>query len=42
MTDHRINLTLYRLDAVMQGDLDEIIDALTADAQARQLAEMNQ
>ena len=42
MTDHRINLTLYRLDAVMQGDLDEIVDALTADAQARQLAEMNQ
>ncbi|NUH64396.1 peptide chain release factor 1 [Sulfitobacter sp. S0837] len=40
MTDHRINLTLYQLDAVMQGDLDEIIDALTADAQARQLAEM--
>ena len=40
MTDHRINLTLYRLEAVMQGDLDEIIDALTADAQARQLAEM--
>lgn len=42
MTDHRINLTLYRLDSVMQGDLDEIVDALTADAQARQLAEMNQ
>jgi len=41
MTDHRINLTLYRLDAVMQGDLDEIVDALTADAQARQLAEMS-
>jgi peptide chain release factor 1 len=41
MTDHRINLTLYRLDAVMQGDLDEIVDALTADAQAQMLAEMN-
>ncbi|KNG92365.1 peptide chain release factor 1 [Pseudaestuariivita atlantica] len=40
MTDHRINLTLYKLDAVMQGDLDEVIDALTADAQARQLAAM--
>ncbi|MEM1351467.1 MAG: peptide chain release factor 1 [Pseudomonadota bacterium] len=40
MTDHRINLTLYRLDAILQGDLDEIIDALTADAQARLLAEM--
>lgn len=40
MTDHRINLTLYKLDAVMNGDLDEIIDALTADDQARMLAEM--
>ncbi len=42
MTDHRINLTLYRLDAILQGDLDEIVDALTADAQARQLVEMGQ
>ncbi len=41
LTDHRINLTLYRLDAIMQGDLDEIVDALTADAQARLMAEMN-
>lgn len=41
MTDHRINLTLYKLDQVMQGDLDEIIDALTSDAQAALLAEMN-
>ncbi len=40
MTDHRINLTLYKLDAVMGGDLDEIIDALTADHQAALLAEM--
>ena len=40
MTDHRINLTLYKLDQVMQGDLDEVIDALTADAQATLLAEM--
>ena len=40
LTDHRINLTLYRLDAVMGGDLDEIIDALTAEAQAALLAEM--
>ena len=40
MTDHRINLTLYKLDQVMQGDLAEVIDALTADAQARLLAEM--
>ncbi|ASM72134.1 MULTISPECIES: peptide chain release factor 1 [Roseobacteraceae] len=42
MTDHRINMTLYKLDAVMQGDLDEVIDALTADNQARMLAEMGQ
>ncbi|MGR3492707.1 MAG: peptide chain release factor 1 [Shimia sp.] len=40
MTDHRINLTLYKLDAVMAGDLDEIVDALTTETQARQLAEM--
>ena len=40
MTDHRINLTLYKLDQVMQGDLDEVIDALIADDQARMLAEM--
>ncbi len=40
MTDHRINLTLYKLDQVMQGDLDEVIDALIADHQATLLAEM--
>jgi len=40
MTDHRINLTLYKLDHVMQGDLEEIITALTADDQATRLAEM--
>ena len=39
VTDHRIGLTLYKLDAVMDGDLDEIIDALTAAHQAEQLAE---
>ena len=41
MTDHRINLTLYKLDQVMQGDLDEIVDALTAEDQASKLAEMS-
>ncbi|WP_040651491.1 peptide chain release factor 1 [Roseovarius sp. 217] len=41
MTDHRINLTLYKLEQVMGGDLDEVIDALTADAQATLLAEMS-
>jgi len=40
MTDHRINLTLYKLDQIMQGDLDEIIDALISETQANQLAEM--
>ncbi|MFW2543485.1 peptide chain release factor 1 [Primorskyibacter sp. 2E107] len=40
MTDHRIGLTLYRLDQIMQGDIDEIIDALTAEHQASLLAEM--
>ena len=40
MTDHRINLTLYSLNQVMQGDLDEVISALQADAQATLLAEM--
>ncbi|MGR3496808.1 peptide chain release factor 1 [Citreimonas sp.] len=40
LTDHRIGLTLYRLDQVMAGDLDEIIDALTSEHQAAQLAEM--
>lgn len=41
MSDHRINLTLYKLDQVMQGDLDEMIDALIAEAQASLLAELN-
>ncbi|MCT8328639.1 peptide chain release factor 1 [Albidovulum sediminis] len=40
MTDHRINLTLYRLDQVMEGDLTEVIDALVAHDQAAKLAEM--
>ena len=39
VTDHRINLTLYKIDQVMMGDLDEIIDALTADHQAALMAE---
>ncbi|MBS9716542.1 peptide chain release factor 1 [Pseudohalocynthiibacter aestuariivivens] len=40
MTDHRINLTLYKLEQVMQGDLTEVIEALTSDDQATMLAEM--
>lgn len=39
MTDHRINLTLYKLDQILQGDLDETIEALIADDQAQRLAE---
>src|SRR6185369_5352802 len=39
-TDHRINLTLYKLDRVMEGELDEIIDALTAHDQAERLSEV--
>jgi peptide chain release factor 1 len=39
MTDHRIGLTLYRLDQILQGDLDEIVDALTEDDQAARLAD---
>ena len=41
MTDHRIGLTLYRLDQILHGDLGEIIDALTAEAQAELLAEIS-
>jgi len=41
LTDHRIGLTLYRLDQVMAGDLDEIVDALAADDQARKLAALD-
>ncbi len=41
LTDHRINLTLHKLDGVIDGDLDEMIDALTADDQARRLAELS-
>jgi peptide chain release factor 1 len=41
MTDHRIGLTLYRLEQILQGDLDETIDALTSEAQAVLLSEMN-
>ncbi len=39
VTDHRINLTLYKLDAVMNGDLDELIGALNQEHQAEELAQ---
>ena len=38
ITDHRINLTLYKIDAIMDGDLDELVGALTAEHQAELLA----
>ena len=38
MTDHRIGLTLYKLDQILQGDLDEIVNALIAEHQAALLA----
>ncbi len=41
VTDHRIGLTLYALTNIMDGDLDEIIDALRMEEQARKLREMN-
>jgi peptide chain release factor 1 len=41
ITDHRINLTLYKLDRAMEGDLDEVIDALQAEDQAARLAEFS-
>ena len=40
VTDHRINLTLYKLDRVLEGELDELIDALTAEDEASRLAEI--
>ena len=40
LTDHRINLTLYKLDRVMMGELDEVINALISDHQSKLLADM--
>ena len=42
VTDHRINLTLYKLDFIMDGDLDEIITALTTEHQIEQLANLGE
>jgi peptide chain release factor 1 len=38
VTDHRINLSLYRLESILDGDLDELIDALATADQAERLA----
>jgi peptide chain release factor 1 len=40
VTDHRINLTLYKIDRIMDGELDELISALSAEHQAEQLAQL--
>jgi peptide chain release factor 1 len=40
MSDHRINLTLYKLEYIMDGDLDELTNALIAEHQAELLASM--
>jgi peptide chain release factor 1 len=42
VSDHRINLTLYKLPQVMEGDLDELIDALSTEHQTEQLAALSQ
>jgi peptide chain release factor 1 len=42
VTDHRINLTLYKLDRVMLGELDELIDGLVTEDQAARLAAMDE
>jgi peptide chain release factor 1 len=39
VTDHRINLTLYKIDRIMDGELDELVNALAAEQQAEQLAQ---
>jgi peptide chain release factor 1 len=39
VTDHRINLTLYKLEEIMEGALDQVIDPLIATAQAEALQE---
>ena len=41
VTDHRIKLTIYKIDQVLDGDLDEILDSLIAADQAEKLAAMN-
>ena len=40
VTDHRINLTLYKIDRIMDGELDELVDALAAEHQTEQLAQL--
>ena len=42
VTDHRIGLTLYKLDSILDGDIDEVMDALITSDQASKLANLEQ
>ena len=42
VTDHRIKLTLYKIDSIMNGDLQELLDALITADQAAKLAKLNE
>jgi peptide chain release factor 1 len=42
VTDHRINLTLYKIDRIMDGELDDLVNALAAEQQAEQLAQLTE
>ena len=42
VTDHRVNLTLYKIDAVMDGELNEIIDALALNEQEEKLRRLDE
>ncbi|MDH3336107.1 MAG: peptide chain release factor 1, partial [Rhodospirillaceae bacterium] len=41
VTDHRIGLTLHKLDRILEGDLDEVIDALSTEDKASRLAQLS-
>ena len=42
VTDHRINLTLYKIERIMDGELDDVVGALAAEHQADQLAQLSE
>ena len=41
VTDHRINLTVHKLDSILNGDMDVVVDALITEDQAQKLAQIN-
>ena len=41
VTDHRINLTLYKIERIMDGELDDVVNALSSEHQAEQLAQLS-